>query len=147
MSASPSRSAACLATVALIGLAAIAAGQSTEARLRARLSPVPVESSNADKITGKGAATAVLSGAMLEISGTFEGMKSPATIAQVHIGQRGVRGPVEFDLTIVKAPSGTFGGSLRLSKVQIDSLKRGWFYIQIHSEQAPDGNLWGWLLP
>jgi CHRD domain len=139
------RSAAYLIAAFLV-VATSALGQSGELRLKARLSPVPVESSTASTITGKGAATAVLTGNVLEISGTFEGMKSPATIAQVHIGQRGVRGPVEFDLTITKAPSGTFSGSPRLSRVQIDSLKKGWFYIQIHSESAPDGNLWGWLL-
>jgi len=141
------RCAAHAVAAALLVMATDARGQSDELHFRARLSPVPVESSTASTITGKGAATAVLTGNVLEIAGTFEGMKSSATIAQIHIGQRGVRGPVEFDLTITKAPSGTFGGSPRLSRVQIDSLKRGWFYIQIHSESAPDGNLWGWLLP
>jgi hypothetical protein len=139
--------AALLACLAVLDGAAALHGQVDEPRFKARLSPVPVESSTASAITGRGTATAVLTGNVLEISGTFEGMKSAATIAQVHIGQRGVRGPVEFDLTITRAPSGTFNGSPRLSRVQIDSLKRGWFYIQIHSESAPDGNLWGWLLP
>ena len=114
---------------------------------RARLSPVPVESNNASKITGGGLVTATLDGATLTISGTFQGMKSAATIAQVHMGQRGVRGPVEFDLQIDKSPNGSIKGSASLTKVQIDTLRRGWYYIQIHAEQAPDGNLWGWLLP
>ena len=73
-------------------------------------------------------------------------MKSPATIAQVHMGARGVRGPVEFDLQIDKAPNGNISGVITLTKVQIDTLRRGWYYIQIHAEQAPEGNLWGWLL-
>jgi hypothetical protein len=101
----------------------------------------------ANAVTGKGSATAVLTGTTLTISGTFEGMQSPATIAQIHVGAKGVRGPAEFDLTVTKATSGTIAGMLTLSRVQIDSLKRGWFYIQIHSEKVPDGNLWGWLLP
>lgn len=113
---------------------------------RARLSPVPVESNNASKITGSGAVTATLEGAKLTIAGTFQGMKSAATIAQVHMGQRGVRGPVEFDLQIDKSPNGNISGVVTLSKVQIDTLRRGWYYIQIHAEQAPEGNLWGWLL-
>jgi hypothetical protein len=25
-------------------------------------------------------------------------------------------------------------------------LRKGMVYVQIHSEGAPDGNLWGWLL-
>jgi len=114
---------------------------------RARMSPVPVETTTASRITGSGSVTAALDGAKLTITGTFQGMKSPATIAQVHMGARGVRGPVEFDLTVDKSPSGTVSGSITLTTVQIDTLRRGWYYIQIHAEQAPEGNLWGWLLP
>jgi hypothetical protein len=131
--------------IALALLAQTAAPPATS--FRARLSPVPVESNNASKITGTGNVTATLDGATLTISGTFQGMKSAATIAQVHMGQRGVRGPVEFDLQIDKSPNGQIKGSAALTKVQVDTLRRGWYYIQIHAEQAPDGNLWGWLLP
>ncbi len=114
---------------------------------RARLSPVPVETSTASKITGTGTVTATLDGGRLTIAGTFRGMKSPATIAQVHMGQRGVRGPVEFDLQVDKSPDGNVSGVITLTKIQIDTLRRGWYYIQIHAQDAPDGNLWGWLLP
>jgi hypothetical protein len=131
--------------IALTLLSQAAAPPATS--FRARLSPVPVESNNASKITGSGSVSATLDGATLTISGTFQGMKSPATIAQVHMGQRGVRGPVEFDLQIEKSPNGKINGSATLTKVQVDTLRRGWYYIQIHAEQAPDGNLWGWLLP
>jgi hypothetical protein len=114
---------------------------------RGRLSPVPVETTTASKITGSGTVTATLDGSKLTISGTFQGMKSPATIAQVHMGARGVRGPVEFDLTVDKNASGSVGGTISLTRIQIDTLRKGWYYIQIHAEQAPEGNLWGWLLP
>jgi hypothetical protein len=134
-----------LALIALALFAQSAAPPPTS--FRARLSPVPVESSTASKITGSGTVTAALDGSKLTIAGTFQGMKSPATIAQVHMGQRGVRGPVEFDLSIDKSASGAISGTIMLTKVQIDTLRRGWYYIQIHAEQAPDGNLWGWLLP
>jgi len=36
---------------------------------------------------------------------------------------------------------------VQLSEVQLAALKNGSFYVQIHSEKAPDGNLWGWILP
>jgi hypothetical protein len=108
---------------------------------------VPVETSTAASITGSGLVTATLTGTRLAVSGTFAGMKSAATIAQIHLGPRGVRGPVEFDLMVEKGSSGTISGSATLTKVQVDSLRKGWFYIQIHAEKAPDGNLWGWLLP
>ena len=131
----------------LVLLVAAQAAAPAPTSFRARLSPVPVETSTASKITGSGTVTATLDGAKLTIAGTFQGMKSPATIAQVHMGARGVRGPVEFDLTVDKSPSGRVGGTLTLTKIEIDTLRRGWYYIQIHAEDAPDGNLWGWLLP
>ena len=108
---------------------------------------MPVETTTAARITGSGTATATLDGSRLTIRGTFQGMKSPATIAQLHMGARGVRGPVEFDLIVDKSASGNISGTITLTKIQIDTLKRGWYYIQIHAEQAPEGNLWGWLLP
>ena len=112
---------------------------------KARLSPVPVENARSG-ITGSGSATATLTGRSLVVRGTFDGMRSAATIAQIHLGQRGVRGPVMFDLTVTKGTSGTLTGTLNLTPVQVEAVKGGRFYIQIHSESAPDGNLWGWLL-
>jgi len=112
---------------------------------KARLSPVPVESARTG-ITGSGSATATLTGRSFVVRGTFDGMRSAATIAQIHLGQRGVRGPVMFDLTVSKGTSGTLTGTFNLTPVQVEAVKGGRFYIQIHSESAPDGNLWGWLL-
>ena len=114
---------------------------------RGRLSPVPVETSTASKITGSGTVTAMLDGSKLTVNGTFQGMKSPATIAQIHMGARGVRGPVEFELTVDKSASGTISGVITLTTIQIDTLRKGWYYVQIHAQEAPEGNLWGWLLP
>jgi hypothetical protein len=57
-----------------------------------------------------------------------------------------VRGPAIADLTISKATSGTITGSIDLTPAQLASLHKGGLYIQIHSEKAPNGVLWGWLL-
>ena len=114
---------------------------------KGRLSPVPVESSTIAGISGSGSVTATLNGRSLSIRGTFEGMQSPATLAQVHLGPKGVRGPVMFDLTATKATSGTISGTVTLSPEQVEAVKHGRFYIQIHSEKSQDGNLWGWLIP
>jgi hypothetical protein len=43
--------------------------------------------------------------------------------------------------------SGTFKGVVDLSGQQRESLDKSALYIQIHSEKAPEGNLWGWLFP
>ena len=83
---------------------------------------------------------------ILAISGTFQGLASPATIAQLHRGPKGIRGPAIFDLTVSKAASGNVSGTVELTPEQIEDLKNARLYVQIHSERAPDGNLWGWLL-
>ncbi|MNC98132.1 CHRD domain protein [compost metagenome] len=49
-------------------------------------------------------------------------------------------------MTVSKSTGGSLEASVELSPEQIDALNNGRFYIQIHSESAPEGNLWGWLL-
>jgi len=100
------------------------------------------------RITGSGSITAVLSGTTLSVAGSFSGLQSPATVAHIHVGERmGVRGPAVFDLTVTHATRGLINGSFSLTTSQTDGLARGLLYVQLHSEKAPDGNLWGWLLP
>ena len=121
------------------------AAQNTET-FKARLSVVPIDAEMKATIAGSGSVTATLGGNKLTINGTFEGLKSPATEAYIHVGPMGIRGPAILDLTISRATSGTISGSLDLTPAQIADLKSSRLYIQIHSERAPDGNLWGWLL-
>jgi hypothetical protein len=114
---------------------------------RVRLSPVPVDAQTRANIVGIGSATATLAGAKLSITGSFEGLRSPALDAKVHLGPvTAVRGPAILDLTVAHATSGAISASIDLTQEQIESLKKGRLYIQIDSEKAPDGNLWGWLL-
>ena len=112
---------------------------------RGRLSPVPIAAASPN-ITGVGAVTATLSGARLTIAGTFEGLASPATFAKLHRAPKGIRGPAVFDLTVTPGTSGKISGAFDLTTAQVDDLGRERFYVQLHSEKAPDGNLWGWLL-
>jgi hypothetical protein len=114
---------------------------------RTRLSPVPMDLAMAATVGGSGSATAVLNGTKLTVTGTFDGLKSPATIVQLHRGQRGVRGPAVLDLQATKATSGTISGTVDLNPQQLQDLQNSRLYIQLHSEKAPDGNLWGWLMP
>lgn len=118
-----------------------------EEKFHTRLAPVSMDASMRANVAGTGSATAVLAGAKLSVNGTFEGLRSPATVAHLHQSRvAGVRGPAVFDLTVSHATSGTVSGSFDLSAEQVESLRKGRFYIQIHSEKAPDGNLWGWLM-
>lgn len=113
---------------------------------KARLSTVPIDVAMMSTIAGSGSLTAALAGRKLTVTGTFEGLKSPATAARLHRGPKGIRGPAIFDLTVTKGTSGAISGSLDLTPAQIEDLRNARFYVQLYSEKAPDGNLWGWLL-
>lgn len=131
---------------AALMLTAVLAAQSGET-YKARLSAVPADARTRPALAGLGSATATLSGSKLTVSGSFEGLLSPATTAQLHLAvAAGVRGPVIQDLTISKATSGTLSGSVDLTADQIEKLHKGGVYVQIQSEKEPEGVLWGWLL-
>jgi hypothetical protein len=125
-----------------------AAGAQNGETFKARLSPVPINVTMMADVAGSGSLTANLVGKRLTIAGTFEGLRSPATTAQIHRGPKGIRGPaiLDLDLTISKAVKGTLNGAVELTPDQITDLRSGRLYVQIQSERAPDGNLWGWLL-
>src|SRR5260370_28991539 len=84
---------------------------SNEETFKARLSTVAMDLSMRANIAGTGSVTARLAGSKLSIAGSFEGLRSPATIARIHVGSvLGVRGPAIFDLTVSGATSGTVSG-------------------------------------
>jgi hypothetical protein len=112
-----------------------------------RLSPVPITVAMQDVVAGRGSVTAVLTGNRLAIEGTFDGLRSPATVAHLHVAPRGIRGPAVADIMVPGATMGNFKAVVELSDAQRQALEKNSLYIQIHSQKAPDGNLWGWFLP
>ncbi len=134
------------AAVAAIGVGLVWAA-ATEEKFHTRLAPVSMDATMRATVAGAGSATATLSGTKLVVSGTFEGLLSPATTANLRLSRvAGVRGPAVFDLTVTHSTSGSVSGTVDLSSDQVEAVKKGRFYIQIQSEKAPDGNLWGWLM-
>jgi hypothetical protein len=137
--------------VALMVTAVASASAQSGEKYSARLGWVPTAGA-ADRanVTGRGAASATLAGSTLSITGSFEGLAAPATVARLHRGvAKGARGPTIGDLTVTKAPSGTITGSITLNAEHLADLKQGRLYVQVHSEKgvAPDGsNLWGWFI-
>jgi|SRR5262245_4705305 len=119
-------------------------------KFKGRLAPVPALGITPAAVAGVGSSSATLSGRKLTVSGTFEKMASTATVAHLCLGPvTGVRGESVFDLTVSKTGTGTSGtiaGTFDLSPAQVEDLRKGKFYIQIHSEGAPNGHLMGWLL-
>ncbi len=133
-----------VAAVALLASSGFLYAQSPQ--YRARLAVVPIDIPMQATIAGSGAVTATLKGTTLAITGTFSGLKTAATMARMHRSPKpGMRGEPIGDLTATSRTSGTITGSIELTKAQVDDLAAGRLYIQLHSEKAPDGNLWGWL--
>jgi hypothetical protein len=131
---------------------------------KARLAPAPPlglrgergtdRPTAASHVAGLGSATATLSGRKLTVTGSFENMVSPPTVAKVGVGlATGARLDLVYDLTMTKSSTGTppltsgkISGSVDLTPAHVDALKAGKVYIQINSEGAPNGHLLGWLL-
>ena len=136
-----------MATIAVAcAITAVASAQASG--YRARLSVVPIDVAMQATVAGSGSATATLKGNTLTITGTFTGLRTPATVVRLHRGPKtAMRGPTIGDLTATNATSGSITGTIELTTQQIDDLAAGRLYLQLHSEKAPDGNLWGWLLP
>jgi hypothetical protein len=135
---------------AVLGLAFCAAvpGLAKDDSWTARLSTVPIEAATAATVTGVGQASAELRGRKLEITGSFEGLHGAATTAELREGPAtGVRGDPVAQISVTQDVAGSVSASLALSSDQIEGLRAGRLYIQINSKSAPDGNLWGWLLP
>ncbi len=115
---------------------------------KTRLTATPADARTRAALAGSGNVSAVLEGSKLALTGSFEGLLAPATAATLHGAvAAGVRGPAIADLTVSKATAGTVTGSIALTPQQIESLRKGGLYVLIDSEKAPEGVLWGWLLP
>ena len=132
--------------VGLVWLAQPGAAQDQE-KFKVRLATVPMDGGMRDAVAGSGSASAQLAGTKLTVNGTFGGLRSPATAARLHLGPAmGVRGAPVGELAVSKAMNGTITGSLDLTPDQVQGLRKGRLYVQISSEKAPEGNLWGWFL-
>ena len=111
----------------------------------ARLSVVPVDARTTRTTSGLGSVTAVLIDNRLFVTGSFEGMNSAAIAAHLHRGLTGQRGPIAFQLSVEKSAAGVLGGAVELSEEQVQGLMDGHYYVQVHTEGNPGGEIRGWL--
>lgn len=90
----------------------------------------------------------------LTVSGSFMDLDSPLTDvgdlgpAHVHEGAAGVNGPVEFPLEVAAAAddlSGRFGATVDVTADQIDTLRAAGYYVNVHTEANPGGEVRGQL--
>ncbi len=112
-----------------------------------RLSPGPrLVGTRADS-SGSGSVTATLEGSKLMLKGSFSGLLGLPTGAHLLMGSLpGVRGPVIADLTVSPAMSGTLSGAVQLNPQQVAALRKSSLYVEIDSDKAPEGDLWGWIM-
>ena len=144
---------AMIVTLALIALATAltvpAAGAQDTERYGERLSRMPVDLRTTSTISGTGVVTAELAGNELTITVRFGGLRSGVTAAHVHNAPVARRGGVAFGIDVGGAAAGTAGeitDTVTLTADQVAELRGEHYYVQIHTENNPGGELRGWLL-
>jgi len=119
----------------------------TTKKYQAYLSPMPHNDAMHPMFIGKATMIATVKGDTLSVNGAFSGLASPATRAHLCLSMApGVPGKPIFELALPNGIEGNLSGTFKLDKEQTSALQKGQIYIQIDSEKAPNGNLWGWLL-
>ena len=120
----------------------------TRDHFRGRLSILPVDFSTLGSISGNGTVTSELDGNTLTIDLKFNGLSSPATGVEIRNAPRGRRGNValSFQAGVPRNIAGRFNQSVTLTNTQITELRAERYYIQLQTEDNPEGELRGWLL-
>lgn len=131
----------------LLGLLDMAPHAQSGERFHGRLSVLPVDVATARTMSGSGEAHATLMGNSLVITGTFEGLSSPATVAHIHQAPLARRGPMAFTVEVTTGTNGEISGSLELDDAQRQALRNSEYYVQIHTETNTGGEIRGWLIP
>jgi len=135
---------ACVAVALALSLGSQAFAQTVFGE---KLGFVPVNNTNRATITGTGWVRATLTGMNLVVEGEFWNLSSAATAAHVHFAPRGQNGPVALPLQVTNATSGTISGTFTLTEAQLAELLAVNFYVNVHSELSPRGEIRAWLVP
>jgi hypothetical protein len=147
MSREPLNCVAAAVTAVLLCLGFGAPTLAATKKYQAYLSPMPSNDAMRANVAGKGNVIATLDGDTMSLSGAFTGLPSSATKAHVCLSQTaGIPGTPIFEITVPSGVAGKVTGTFKLDEAQTIALQKGKLYIQIDSEKAPNGNLWGWLL-
>jgi len=83
----------------------------------------------------------------LEYRITVTGLGEPITAAHFHAGARGVGGPVLQAISFPAGPGMTATGTWNMDQEEVDSLKKGTIYINVHTASYPDGAIRGQVDP
>jgi hypothetical protein len=131
----------------LIGLCLLLSSPALGQEFSSSFDPAPMTMATRDSVAGTGTVAADLKGNRLTIQGSFSGLASAATKAQLRSGSMtGVPGDAFADLTVSQADTGTVTGAVTLNRAQQKALLAGGVYVEIDSVKAPDGTLRAWFL-
>lgn len=107
----------------------------------ANLSGASEVPANASTATGTATATYNETTNRLTISVPYSGMTASA--AHIHKGAVGATGPAVFPFTSLTSPLTL--SNIELTEAQEDDLLSGMYYVNIHSDDFPDGEIRGQL--
>lgn len=118
-----------------------------DAQFFSTLDPAPMTMATRANVAGTGSVSAELNGNKLSVQGSFSGLASAATKAELRSGSMiGVPGEVFANLTVTPAADGSLSGTVSLDRGKLKALRDGAVYVQINDEKAPDGALRAWLV-
>lgn len=92
---------------------------------------------------GTAFATLDLSTNLFELNYEFDGLLAPQTGAHIHVAPRGENGGVLFPFPLGSPIMFTE----TLTDMQVDQLRTGLWYVNVHSTQYPGGEIRGQLMP
>lgn len=132
----------------VLGLAACSAA--VQLNFSAELtSDAEVPAPDLDGATPSGSATATLNEAedTLTVSGDFAGLTGPATAAHIHgPAEEGEAAGVVFPLDVDLAASGELSGTWDdITESEVQQLRDGLFYINVHTDLNGPGEIRGQL--
>jgi len=82
------------------------------------------------------------------VTGSFSNLSSNAKAAHIHgPAAVGVNAPVLVPLTVPAATSGSVTGTGTMSTVQMNDMLGGQTYVNIHSDDFPDGEIRAQIVP
>jgi len=126
--------------VAVLGLAGVAYAASSPVMIGTTLNAGQDHATNSH---GKGTFTGTITGGKLKFTLKFSHLTGPATAAHIHMGAKGVSGPVVVPLC---GPcKSTVTGTVAVNASVLSAIKKGKTYVNVHTAKYPAGEIRGQL--
>jgi hypothetical protein len=129
----------------LLALMNLASPALADASFDFRLSPGPRLVGTRAQSSGSGQVHVSLEGRTLTLHGTYQGLLGKA--ADVHLAMGSMPGVRGSAIAPLAAADGAISGQVVLTSRQLAAFQKGGLYVEIDSAEAPDGDLWGWIMP